>query len=94
MRDEYMFNNRRSEIEIIKEIISLSQTGMRKTEILYQANLSFTQLKTYLNYLLKKDILEEKTIGNNGSKNYTLYQTTMKGKELLDDINRTLKHLR
>ena len=54
MRDTLMFNNRRSEIEIIKEIITLSQDGMRKTEILYQANLSFAQLKHYLKYLLDK----------------------------------------
>jgi len=49
-----MVNNRRSEIDIIGEILNLSRDGAKKTEILYQGNLSYTQLQKYLPFLLKK----------------------------------------
>ena len=59
-----MVNNRRSEIQIIHKILTLSSGGARKTEILYQGNLSYTQLKSYLPFLLEKDILEEVSVFN------------------------------
>jgi len=34
-----MFNNRRSKIEIVSEILTLSRGGVKKTTILYQNNL-------------------------------------------------------
>lgn len=87
-----MFNNRRTEIEIIREILTLSQNGARKTEILYQVNLSFQQLNNYLAYLLKTEILEEKIMENNGSNGYKIYHTTPKGIDLLGSINRTMNY--
>ena len=51
-----MFNKRRSEIQIIGEILELSRYGAKKTEILYQSNMSFTQLQNYLSFLLEKNI--------------------------------------
>ena len=87
-----MLNNRRTEVEIIRDIIILSQNGVRKTEILYQVNLSFHQLKNYLSYLLEKEILEERTIENNGSNGFSTYHTTPKGNELLTNINKTLSY--
>ena len=86
-----MFNNRRSEIKIIGEILKLSQGGARKTEILYQGNLSYTQLQGYLPFLLKKNILEENIVNNNGN-SYKLYRVTEKGLALLEDINRILAY--
>lgn len=87
-----MFNNRRSEIEIIGEILTLSRDGARKTEILYQGNLSYTQLQGYLPFLLEKNILEESIADNNGN-SYKLYKTTEKGLGLLQDIKRVYVHL-
>ena len=86
-----MFNNRRSEIEIIRDILSISNNGAKKTEILYRVNLSFNQLKNYLYYSLEKDIIEMKIIENNGNNN-KIYHTTNKGKKLLLDINKTLSY--
>lgn len=37
-----MANKRRSEIQIIGEILDLSKNGAKKTEILYQNNMSFS----------------------------------------------------
>lgn len=79
-------NNRRSEIEIIGKILSLSQNGARKTKILYQANLSYSTLREYLFFLLEKQLLEEKIIKNNGSRELKVYHTTTYGNELLMNI--------
>ena len=89
-----MFNKRRSEIEIIADILNLSKHGARKTEILYQCNLSFTQCNNYLSFLINKDILEEKKIINNVDCNDKFYKITDKGHSLLDEINKTLCYFR
>ncbi len=91
MGEVRVFNNRRSEIEIIGEILTLSQDGARKTEILYQGNLSYTQLQGYLPFLLKKNILEENIVNNNGN-SYKLYKVTEKGLGVLEDIKRVLAY--
>lgn len=86
-----MVNNRRSEIKIIQKILTLSSGGARKTEILYQGNMSYTQLKSYLPFLLEKNILEEVTVLNNGYPS-KMYKTTDKGFNLLNGIKRVLKY--
>ena len=88
-----MVNNRRSEIKIIQKILTLSSDGARKTEILYQGNMSYTQLKSYLSYLVEKKILETVSVKNNGN-NSMLYQLTNKGFDFLSDINKTLSYLK
>ena len=89
-----MFNKRRSEIEIIADILKISKNGARKTEILYQCNLSFTQCNNYLSFLINKDILEEKTLVNNVNYNDKFYKITDKGYSLLEEINKTLYYFR
>ena len=82
-----MFNKRRSEIQIIKDILKLSKNGAKKTEILHQGNMSFSQLQNYLSYLIENEIIEENhDKKSNGSKN-KIYFTTEKGNNLLEDIN-------
>ena len=89
-----MFNKRRSEIEIIADILKISKNGARKTEILYQCNLSFTQCNNYLSFLIDKDILVEKTLVNNVNYNDKFYKITDKGYSLLEEINKTLYYFR
>jgi len=86
-----MVNNRRSEMEIIAEILKLSMNGSKTTELLYQGNLSYTQLKNYLPYLLEKDILKQAISVNNGNTS-KLYKVTDKGLNLLKDIKKVLVH--
>lgn len=86
-------NNRRSEMEIIAEILSLSEDGARSTEILYKGYLSYTQLKKYISYLVKKEILSEQ-VTDNGNGGSRMYYTTDKGKDLLKDINKTLAYFK
>ena len=87
-----VLKNRRSEIEIISKILNVSRQGARKTEILYQGNLSYMQLQSYLPFLIEKDILFEETVANNGS-SYKKYKLTDKGSNLYNDIQKVLVHL-
>ena len=53
-----MVNVRRSEFEIISDILTLSRNGAKKTELIYQGNLSYTQVQKYLPFLIERQILE------------------------------------
>jgi predicted transcriptional regulator len=86
-----MVKNRRSEMEIIAEILTLSLDGSKTTELLYQGNLSYTQLKNYLPFLLENNILEEGFQVNNGYTSKS-YHVTEKGLNLLEDIKKVLVH--
>ena len=86
-----MVNNRRSELEIIKEILSLTRNGAKTTEILYRGYLSYTQLRQYIPFLLEKEIITEQHV-NNGNNNSKIYFTTDKGMQLLKDIQKTLSY--
>lgn len=74
-------NNRRSEMEIIATILDITKQGVKKTKILYKANLSYVQLKNYVSFLLEKGLLEN--IGN-------MYSTTKKGRLFLITWQNTL----
>ena len=88
-----MFNKRRGEIEIIGEILDISQKGAKKTEILYKNNMSFIQLNNYLSLLKKKEIIREDLVPNDGGQTLnSVYVTTEKGNHLLKDINRILSY--
>jgi len=88
-----MLNKRRSEFEIISEILTVSMDGAKSTEILYKGYLNYVQLKQYVLHLTEKEILKE-TITKNGNGYTKEYYTTSKGKELLASINRTLSLLK
>jgi len=55
-----MKRSRRGKYEIILDILEISIKGIRKTQIMYKANLSFAQLKNYLHLLNDRGLLEEK----------------------------------
>lgn len=74
-------NNRRSEMEIIATILDIAKQEVKKTKILYKANLSYVQLKNYVSFLLEKGLLEN--IGN-------MYSTTKKGRLFLITWQNTL----
>ncbi len=53
-------NRKRSRLETIYTILTLSRQGIRKTHIMYRANLSHQQLVKYLEVLTTKHLLAEK----------------------------------
>ncbi len=75
---------RRSEYDIIAEILSVTQKGARPTRIMYKSNLSFEQKERYLSRLLGAGLIaiEVKSplvyniteLGNEWLKNYRKMQ--------------------
>ena len=84
-----MVNARRSELDIIAEILKLSRNGTKKTNILYKGNLSYTQIQNYLPFLIDKKILEECLVKEKG-KDHIYYKITPKGLDLLQSARKTL----
>ena len=75
---------KRGRFEIIASIVEICRDRpTQKTRIMYRCNLSFEQLRKYLDYLTKAGFL--KAVSENG-KEY--YQATEKGREFLAAFRR------
>lgn len=81
-------NTHRGRLDIIADILQASHKGTKKTYLMYRCNLSFRQLKYYLDFLLRKDFLW--TVDEDGDPNPGLFKITDKGKRFL----KAYKHLR
>lgn len=76
-------NRRRSNIEIIADMLRVGENGAGKTEIMYSANMSYAQIQKYLGFLLSHGFINKVKMGNPA----VTYQVTDKGGELLKNIN-------
>ncbi|HUW45844.1 MAG TPA: winged helix-turn-helix domain-containing protein [Dehalococcoidia bacterium] len=76
-------NRRRSNIEIIADMLRVGENGAGKTEIMYSANMSYAQIQKYLAFLLSHGFINKVKVGNPA----VTYQVTDKGGELLKNIN-------
>lgn len=76
-------SKRRSNIEIIADILRTGEHGAGKTEIMYSANMSYTQTQRYLGFLLEKEFLQKIKLGDT----LTAYRVTDSGKGLLKTID-------
>jgi len=82
-------SKRRDKLYIVAEILEIAKEGTLKTQVMYRANLSFTQLNEYLNFMLKIELLEKTE--TNGREVYT---ATDKGLDFLQryrEITQLLK---
>lgn len=82
-------NSRRSNIEIIGEMLKVGENGAGKTKIMYNANLSYTQIQKYLGFLLSEGFIDKMQLGNPS----VTYRVTENGQKLLESINSLLKLL-
>ena len=82
-------NRRRSDIEIIADMLKVGENGAGKTEIMYSANMSYFQLQKYLNFLLQLRLIDKVTVGNP----VVTYRVTKKGLRLLKSIDGILEIL-
>ena len=69
---------RRDKLYIIAEVLEITKEGSLKTQVMYRANLSFTQLNDYLSFMLKINLLE-KIVQNDKE----IYKATEKGMDFL-----------
>ncbi|MEM3697332.1 MAG: winged helix-turn-helix domain-containing protein [Candidatus Bathyarchaeia archaeon] len=71
-------SKRRDKLYIIAEILEIAKEGTLKTQIMYRANLSFTQLNDYLRFMLRIKLLD-KIVENDKE----IYKATDKGLSFL-----------
>jgi predicted transcriptional regulator len=81
---------KRSDIDIMANILSEAKNGTRKTRIMYRCNLSHSQLQIYLQVLRDMGLLELYSKKEGAKLKY--FRTTSKGFKFLD-IYRALKSL-
>ena len=72
---------RRDKLEIISTILNVCIDGANKTKIVYQANLNFKSVSSYLDALIKNGLIDV-----NETSPGTIYKTTEKGLKLIRDF--------
>ena len=74
-------NSHRGHFDIIADILDASRGGAKRTYLMNQCNLSFSQLKLYSHFLVEQGFLRV-MVRNDGSKNQA-FEVTEKGREFL-----------
>ena len=83
-------NRRRSDIEIIADMLKVGENGAGKTEIMYSANMSYRQIQKYLGYLVSQGFIDKIKMGN-PSVTYQVTDSGLKLLQLIDNIKEMLK---
>ena len=76
-------------MEIIYELLSSAKNNIKKTRLMYKANMTYTQFIKYLDVLIEKGLLGEKDSNPRGK----VYYTTEDGEKLLESLHTTLSYL-
>jgi len=84
-----IFETKRSESDIINNILKETKDGIKKTQLMYKAKMSNTQLSRYLDKLIEQGFIEEQN--NNGDG--TFYHQTKKGEKLDTALQQVFKIL-
>lgn len=82
-------NQRRSNIEIISEMLRIGANGAGKTEIMYSANMSYRQIQKYLKFMIAQGLIHKVEVGNPS----VSYVVTEKGHGLRKSIDAILEVL-
>ena len=80
--------NNRGKIQIMGDVLALGTSGIRKTHIMYKANLSYEQVHLYLGELIGKRLIAQDV-----SPEGVIYRTTEKGREFLLYYTRLVEFL-
>jgi predicted transcriptional regulator len=80
--------NNRGKIQIMGDVLALGTSGIRKTHIMYKANLSYEQVHLYLG-----ELIEKRLIAQDVSPDGVVYRTTEKGREFLLHYTRLMDFL-
>ena len=80
--------NNRGKIQIMGDVLALATSGIKKTHIMYKANLSYEQVHLYLGELIGRRLMTQDV-----SPDGVVYRTTDKGREFLLYYNRLTEFL-
>src|ERR671919_1644439 len=81
--------NNRGKIQIMGDVLALATSGIKKTHIMYRANLSYEQVHIYLGELIGKRLISQDVSSSDG----VIYRTTEKGREFLLHYTRLVEFL-
>ena len=81
--------NKRNDIEIMAEMLTLAQEEVKKTHLMYKTNISYNQLMYYIGFLVDKGLIDEKDGGQNN-----IYLITEKGRVFLNDIEKLMNQIK
>jgi predicted transcriptional regulator len=81
--------NNRGKIQIMGDVLALGTSGIKKTHIMYKANLSYEHVHLYLGELIGKRLIEQDVSSSDG----VIYRTTEKGREFLLHYTRLVEFL-
>lgn len=82
-------NRRRSNIQIMRDMLKIGENGAGKTKLMYSANMSYTQIQKYLEFLVSHGLIDRVEVGNPS----VTYHVTGKGLSLLKSIDTVLEVL-
>ncbi len=82
-------NRRRSNIQIIRDMLRIGENGAGKTKLMYNANMSYAQIQKYLKFLISQGLIDKVHVGNPS----VTYQITDKGQSLIKSIDAVLEIL-
>ena len=80
--------NNRGKIQIMGDVLALATAGIKKTHIMYRANLSYEQVHLYLSELIGRRLIAQDV-----SPDGVVYRTTDKGREFLIYYSRLTEFL-
>lgn len=78
---------RRNDLDICADILKIAQTGAKKTQIVYQANLNFKIVKKYLDRLIDNGLLHI-------PENKKYYLTSSRGTDFLEQYKELILPLK
>ena len=81
---------RRSNIEIISDMLRAGEHGTGKTETMYTADMSYRQIQRYLEYLINQGFINEVNLDGT----MIAYQVTESGLKLLKAIDTLLEMIK
>ena len=90
-------NKNRHSLDIVREVLSIVSVKVRKTRIMYRANLSFVQVEKYLTVLLGSGLLKHDgdsgyLITERGLEFLQLYEDYLeRSTRLRDEVERNMK---
>jgi predicted transcriptional regulator len=89
VREKVRVGRRRSSIQIIADMLRVGENGAGKTEIMYTANMSYSQIQKYLNYLVDQGFIYKVNLDNT----MVAYRVTDSGFKLLKAIDALMEIL-
>lgn len=73
------FHKKRSDIDIIADILQEAKEVEKKTHIMYKCNLSYSQLETYLSFCVEVGLL----VSHSDEGSHRSFKITSKGRKFL-----------